>query len=228
HVIEPRENAVPDPGQATDLARFVELLERLRIWGGDPSFRTLARRVGPLLRPPQEVSKSTVADLFRPGRRRLNQELVVAVVRALGLDERAVRQWRAACVRVHARARTASPAQPVRPAREPSVAVARALRSVVSVDLSAADPQGRSAAFFPVAASTTVQELLDQIFLAIASGDVRPLSYGTGWLLVDTGDGRVFRDLGYRRTGGAFLADSRLLGAVGIGGGSELAVRRLP
>src|SRR5579859_5872540 len=98
-------SAWPDPGSASDLAEFIELLERLRVWGGDPSFRDLAKRVGPLLRPPQQVSKSTVADLFQPGRRRLNQDLVVAVVRALGLDERAVGQWRAACVRVHAKAR---------------------------------------------------------------------------------------------------------------------------
>ncbi|NUS12933.1 MAG: helix-turn-helix transcriptional regulator, partial [Streptomyces sp.] len=100
-------SGLPDPRLATDLAGFVGLLEGLRLWGGDPSFRVLAKRVGPLLRPPQQVSKSTVADLFRPGRRRLNQSLVVAVVRALGLDEQAVDQWRTACVRVHAQAKSA-------------------------------------------------------------------------------------------------------------------------
>ncbi len=102
---EAQASALPDPGNASDLAEFIELLDRLRVWGGDPSFRDLAKRVGLLLRPPQPVSKSTIADLFQPGRRRLSQDLVVAVVRALGLDKQAVDQWRAACVRVHAKAR---------------------------------------------------------------------------------------------------------------------------
>ncbi len=102
---EAQASALPDPGRASDLAEFIELLDRLRVWGGDPSFRDLAKRVGLLSRPPQQVSKSTIADLFQPGRRRLNQDLVVAVVRALGLDEQAVNRWRTACVRVHAEAK---------------------------------------------------------------------------------------------------------------------------
>ncbi|MDH6115687.1 tetratricopeptide (TPR) repeat protein [Kitasatospora sp. MAP12-15] len=99
-------SGIPDPAMAADLAEFIGLLDRLRVWGGNPSFRTVASLVGPLLRPPQPVSKSTIADMFQPGRRRLNQDLVVAVVRALGLDERAVDQWRKAYVRVHAQAKT--------------------------------------------------------------------------------------------------------------------------
>ncbi|SEL29226.1 ATP-binding protein [Streptacidiphilus jiangxiensis] len=99
-------DGLPDPQGAADLADYIGLLDRLRVWGGDPSFRDLAKRVGPLLRPAQQVSKSTIADMFQPGRRRLNLDLVVGVVRALGLDEATVGQWHTACVRVHAQAKT--------------------------------------------------------------------------------------------------------------------------
>jgi hypothetical protein len=94
-------DGMPDPRGATDLAEFIGLLGRLRIWAGAPSYRTLAKRVGLLLRPPQAVSQSTITDLFQPHRRRLNLDLVVATVRALGLAEPDVAHWRAACVAMH-------------------------------------------------------------------------------------------------------------------------------
>jgi len=96
----------PDPGRAADLAEFIALLGQLRLWAGAPSFRTLAKRVGPLLRPPQTVSQSTVGDVFQARRRRLNPDLVVAIVRALVSDEAVVAQWRAACISIHAGAKT--------------------------------------------------------------------------------------------------------------------------
>lgn len=99
----------PDPAGAVDLAEFIDLLGRLRVWAGEPSYRTLARRAGPLLKPPQSLSHVTVAEAFRRDRRRLDQDLVVAIVRALGLDDSAVDRWRQACVRVHAEARTGGP-----------------------------------------------------------------------------------------------------------------------
>lgn len=100
----------PDPADAADLAEFIRALERLRLWAGGPSLRTLAKRVGPLLRPPQTVSHTTVADVFRPDRRRLDPDLVLAVVRALGAGEADAARWRAACARVHADARSCGPA----------------------------------------------------------------------------------------------------------------------
>ena len=103
-------SGIPDPGKAADLAEFVRMLEQLRLSTGAPPLRDLAHRVGELLRPPRQVSKSTLADMFQPGRRRLNQDLVVAVVRALCPDEDVVRRWSAACVRVHAEAKTGGPA----------------------------------------------------------------------------------------------------------------------
>ncbi|WP_370155725.1 tetratricopeptide repeat protein [Streptacidiphilus sp. EB129] len=81
----------------------------LRVWAGMPSYRVLAKRVGSVMRPPGAVSVSTVADAFRVGRRRLDLDLVVAIVRALGAEEVVVARWREACVRVHSLARTGGP-----------------------------------------------------------------------------------------------------------------------
>ena len=100
------EDAMPDPDKIVDLAEFIQELGRLRLWGGGPSFRTLAKRVGPLLRPPQVVAHTTVSSVFQPERRRLDLDLVAAIIRALGVDEAGVARWRAACVRVHAEAKT--------------------------------------------------------------------------------------------------------------------------
>jgi len=98
--------ACPDPGEAVDLPEFIERLRCLRIWAGSPSYRALAKKVGPLLRPPQTLSQSTIGDVFQSRRRRLDPDLVVGIVRALGLEERTVDRWRAACVRVHAEAKS--------------------------------------------------------------------------------------------------------------------------
>jgi len=100
----------PDPAGAVDLADFIERLRLLRAHAGSPSFRVLARRVGPLLKPPQEVTHSTVSDAFDPARRRLNLELVAAIVQALGVPEAQVPRWRAACVAAHAMRRPAETA----------------------------------------------------------------------------------------------------------------------
>ncbi|GAA1025519.1 MULTISPECIES: ATP-binding protein [Amycolatopsis] len=99
----------PSPDEAVDLAEFVSLLGELRAWAGQPSYRSLAKRVGPLMRPAQVVSPSTVVDAFKPGRRRLDIDLVVAIVKALGLDEAAVARWRMACIAAHANAKTGGP-----------------------------------------------------------------------------------------------------------------------
>ncbi|TQF06067.1 tetratricopeptide repeat protein [Kitasatospora acidiphila] len=105
----PQQRGGPDPGKAADLAEFIGLLGELRIWAGQPSYRELAKRVGPLLRPARTVSPFTVVDAFKVARRRLDLDLVVGIVRALGLGEDEVDRWRQACVRVHARAKTGGP-----------------------------------------------------------------------------------------------------------------------
>ncbi|MFC5183887.1 tetratricopeptide repeat protein [Actinomadura harenae] len=100
---------MPDPGQAGDLAEFVALLGELRVYAGMPSYRMLAGRVGSLMRPAREVPVTTVVDVFKTGRRRLDLDLVMAVVRALGVGEEDVAAWREACVKVHGLARTGGP-----------------------------------------------------------------------------------------------------------------------
>ncbi|GHE08827.1 hypothetical protein GCM10010339_58970 [Streptomyces alanosinicus] len=100
---------MPDPGGAEDLAQFVALLGELRAWAGMPSYRVLAKRVGPLMRPARVVSPSTLVDAFKSRRRRLDLDLVVAIVRSLGVDEPGTARWRAACVRVHGLAKRGGP-----------------------------------------------------------------------------------------------------------------------
>ncbi|MGW2491434.1 tetratricopeptide repeat protein [Streptomyces sp. NPDC001606] len=100
---------MPDPGKAVDLAEFIGLLGELRAWAGTPSYRSLAKRVGPLMRPARVVSPYTVVDAFKVGRRRLDLDLVVAIVRALGVDEAGTGHWRNACIRVHALAKSGGP-----------------------------------------------------------------------------------------------------------------------
>jgi len=100
------EAGLPDPDRVVDLSEFIQALNLLRLSAGGPSFRTLAKRVGPLMRPPQSIAHSTVAEVFQSRRRRLDVDLVTTVVRALGLAEPEVARWRAACVRVHAEAKT--------------------------------------------------------------------------------------------------------------------------
>lgn len=90
----------PDPENAADLAEFIELLDQLRMWAGGPSTRSLARQAGPLMRPPRVLSHSTVAEVFQTWRRRLDLDLVAAIVRVLGEDEAAVDRWRAVYLRV--------------------------------------------------------------------------------------------------------------------------------
>ncbi|HET9168132.1 MAG TPA: NB-ARC domain-containing protein [Actinocrinis sp.] len=101
--------SAPDPAQAGDLGEFIEALGRLRLWAGAPSYRTLAKAVGPKLSPPQMLAHTTIGDLFQTRRRRLDLDLVTATVRALGLPESDVARWGAACIRVHAQARTGGP-----------------------------------------------------------------------------------------------------------------------
>ena len=94
-------NEAPDPSQARDLEEFITALGALRQWAGGPSYRMLAKRVGPLMRPPQLIAHTTVSSVFQPQRRRLDIDLVTTIVRALGVDEPDVARWRQACVRVH-------------------------------------------------------------------------------------------------------------------------------
>lgn len=93
--------APPDPGGAATAGELVERLRLLKVWAGDPSFERIKDRVGAAWtaagRPAAELpGKTTIVDCFRPGRRRLNADLVVAVVEALHPDPGYSAQWRQA------------------------------------------------------------------------------------------------------------------------------------
>ena len=105
--------APPDPGQARDIDELIERLRLLKVWAGDPSYESIKERVNSAWaaegRPPGELTrKTTVVDCFRPGRRRLNTGLVVAVVQVLHTDLGYVAQWRQALRVIGGETRAAS------------------------------------------------------------------------------------------------------------------------
>ena len=83
----------PDPMSAADMAEFIASLDMLRTQAGEPSYRTLARRIGPLMRPPRVVSQSTVGEVFQARRRRLDLDLLIFFVGVLPVP------WGVACSR---------------------------------------------------------------------------------------------------------------------------------
>jgi tetratricopeptide (TPR) repeat protein len=91
---------LPDPGSADSLDDLVERLRLLKAWAGDLSYEQITGRVNAAIRagrPTSElVGKTTVVSCFRSGRRRVNHDLVVAVVAALHPDVGYVAQWRQA------------------------------------------------------------------------------------------------------------------------------------
>src|SRR4051794_2680379 len=92
---------LPDPGPAGTVDELVERLRSLKLFAGDPSYEWIKNRVNGAWiaagRPAGELTgTTTVKDCFRPGRRRLNTDLVTAVVQALHPDLAYVAQWRQA------------------------------------------------------------------------------------------------------------------------------------
>jgi tetratricopeptide (TPR) repeat protein len=93
--------AIPDPGQARTLDELVEGLRSLKVWAGDPSYEWITSQINTAWtaagRPASELTKrATVVDCFKPGRRRLNTDLVTAIVQALHPDLGYVTHWRQA------------------------------------------------------------------------------------------------------------------------------------
>ncbi|MCO8269057.1 tetratricopeptide repeat protein [Actinoplanes sp. TRM 88003] len=89
---------LPDPAQAGSSDELVERLRLLKAWAGDPSYEMIKDRVNAAWtaagRPPSELARrSTVANVFAPGRRRFNPDLVIAVVEALHPEVGYVNQW---------------------------------------------------------------------------------------------------------------------------------------
>jgi tetratricopeptide (TPR) repeat protein len=103
----------PDPGQAGTLDDLVERLRLLKVWAGQPSYEVITGRINTAWvaagRPPAESArKNTVADCFKTGRRRLNTDLVIAIVEALHPDAGYVAQWRQALRIIGGEAQAAS------------------------------------------------------------------------------------------------------------------------
>jgi tetratricopeptide (TPR) repeat protein len=92
---------IPDPGRARTLDELIEGLRSLKVWAGDPSYEWITRQINGTWtaagRPAGELTKRpTVADCFKPGRRRLNTDLIIAIAQALHPDVGYVNQWRQA------------------------------------------------------------------------------------------------------------------------------------
>ncbi|GAB1692070.1 tetratricopeptide repeat protein [Krasilnikovia sp. M28-CT-15] len=87
---------MPDPGRQTSLDGLIECLRALKTWAGSPSYETITGRVNAERPVGEQVGRTTVVDCFRVGRRRLDNDLVGAVVIALHPDPGYVNQWRQA------------------------------------------------------------------------------------------------------------------------------------
>ncbi|GIJ44388.1 hypothetical protein Val02_12740 [Virgisporangium aliadipatigenens] len=103
---------LPDPGAAGTVEELTSCLRALKVYAGDPSFTVITERVNRDRRADgrpanEDAARGTVVDCFKAGRRRLDPELVVAVVRALHGDPGYVNQWRQA-LRVAAGQRAAA------------------------------------------------------------------------------------------------------------------------
>lgn len=105
------ETTVPDaqppvPVAATGIDDLVQTLRELRGWAGEPSFAAIAKHVAELRLargvPAAEATpgRVTVYDCFRDGRRRLDADLVLHIVAALGADREQQAMWRSAIRRV--------------------------------------------------------------------------------------------------------------------------------
>ncbi|WP_018351489.1 tetratricopeptide repeat protein [Longispora albida] len=99
---------------ATTVDDLSAALRAFREQAGGPSFAEIVRRIGRiradrgLPAAEQQPGRVTVYDCFKPGRRRLDVELVADIVRALGGDEAGVGLWRQACRVVLGRAAAGS------------------------------------------------------------------------------------------------------------------------
>ncbi|WP_027343095.1 tetratricopeptide repeat protein [Hamadaea tsunoensis] len=105
--------SIPDPGAARTLDEAAEGLRALKVWAGDPSFEWITQRVNGAWaaggRPAGELTKrATVVDCFKPGRRRVNADLLIAIVEALHPDVGYVNQWRQALRVIGGEARAAA------------------------------------------------------------------------------------------------------------------------
>ncbi|MCM4084478.1 DUF3856 domain-containing protein [Paractinoplanes hotanensis] len=89
----PETGPLPDPDGCRSLDALAATLRALKSWAGDPTFDTITTRVNARL---PSTGRGTIADCFRDGRRRINADLVLAVVAALHDDAEYLARWRRA------------------------------------------------------------------------------------------------------------------------------------
>lgn len=117
------------------LVSVAEDLQRLRHEAGGVSYAEIAARITSSRavrsgRSAVAVSRSTVYDAFRPGRTRLDADLVVDIVRSLGVTEADAESWRARCVAAKPAVPRATPrSQVLTGAEAPPVTAASVLRA---------------------------------------------------------------------------------------------------
>ncbi|MBH0130867.1 ECF transporter S component [Salinibacterium sp. NK8237] len=106
---------------ADSLDQIADDLQRLRIAAGEVSYSELASRIAHrreengVSPAAARVARSTVFDIFRTGRSRINAELVAEIVVALGRDDLEAEAWRARCLAVRATAKAQPPHAPLNP-----------------------------------------------------------------------------------------------------------------
>jgi len=93
---------VPDADGFRSTDELADLLRTLRAWAGNPSYAELVRRISALRAargvPAAECApgRVTVYDCFRTGRRRIDMDLVLDIVTALGAPAAELGRWRRA------------------------------------------------------------------------------------------------------------------------------------
>lgn len=93
----------PGTGDVRTLDDLARGLRALREEAGSPSYADIARGVARVRQArgmPEDAARpgrTTVYDVFRDGRRRVDADLVVDIVRALGAGEEQVARWAAVC-----------------------------------------------------------------------------------------------------------------------------------
>ncbi|MBH0099905.1 hypothetical protein I6E68_12245 [Salinibacterium sp. NSLL150] len=110
---------------ADSLDQIADDLQRLRIAAGEVSYSELASRIAHrreengVSPAAARVARSTVFDIFRTGRSRINAELVAEIVVALGRDDREAEAWRTRCLAVRVTAKAQTPNAPLNPTPNP-------------------------------------------------------------------------------------------------------------
>lgn len=178
----------PAPLGAATLDELTQGLRSLRVWAGQPSFAEVVDRVRRLRASRgaspavQRVSRTTVYDCFRSGRSRLDVDLLVDVVEALGVSSEEASAWRLAYGSVtgrheqlrlvEVRAEMPSPESYFSGRTELLTRLAEAPRGTTSVLVGMAGV-GKTQLALGVASRLARQSDSTQVFVALRGGDQR-------------------------------------------------------